>query len=84
MLLPAFQSGLFLALWVVAFIPYGWTTFACGAALLAAMQIAVIDGVQLLAAHASMAPLVRDVRAWTLVGPALIIATVVHVASPRR
>jgi len=84
MALPAFQSALFLALWVVAFVPYGWTTFACGAALLAAMQIAVINGVQFLAAHAGVAPLVRDVRAWALVGPALIIAAVVHVASRRR
>ncbi|MEP7309482.1 MAG: hypothetical protein ABJA98_28590 [Acidobacteriota bacterium] len=84
MFLPAFQAGLFLALWVVAFVPYGWTTFACGAALLAAMQVAVINGVQFLASHAGLVPLVRDVRAWALVGPALIIATVVHVASPRR
>ncbi len=84
MFLPAFQFGLFLALWVAAFVPNGWTRFLCGASLLAAIQIAVAGGVQLLASHAGVTPLVRDVRAWALLGPALIIATVVNVASPRR
>jgi exosortase/archaeosortase family protein len=84
MFLPAFQSGLFLALWVAAFVPHGWIRFLFGASLLAAMQIVVAGGVQFLASHAGIAPLVRDVRAWALVGPALIIATVIHVASPRR
>lgn len=82
--LPAFQFGLFLALWVAAFVPSGWTRFLCGASLLAAIQIAVAGGVQLLAVHAGIAPLVRDVRAWALLGPALIIVTVVNVAPPRR
>jgi len=84
MFLPAFQFGLFLALWTAAFVPSGWTRFLCGASLLAAIQIAVAGGVQLLAVHAGIAPLVRDIRAWALLGPALIIATVVNVASPRR
>jgi exosortase/archaeosortase family protein len=82
--LPAFQFGLFLALWVAAFVPSGWTRFLCGSSLLAAMQMAVAGGVQLLASHAGIAPLVRDVRAWALLGPVLIIATVVNVAPPRR
>ena len=84
MFLPAFQFGLFLALWVAAFVPSGWTRFLWGASLLAAIQIAVFGGVQLLASHAGIAPLVRDIRAWALLGPALVIATVVNVASPRR
>jgi exosortase/archaeosortase family protein len=84
MFLPAFQFGLFLALWVAAFIPSGWTRFLCGAALLAAIQIAVDGGVQLLAVHAGIAPLVRDIRGWALLGPALIIVMVVNVASTRR
>jgi len=82
--LPAFQFGLFLALWVAAFLPSGWTRFLCGASLLAATQIAVAAGVQLLAVHAGIAPLVRDVRAWALVGPALVIAAVVSVRPPRQ
>jgi hypothetical protein len=83
MFLPAFQVGLFLACWIAAFVANGWTRFLCGAALLAAVQIAVAGGVQLLASHAGIAPLVRDIRAWALLGPALIIAAVVNVA-PRR
>jgi exosortase/archaeosortase family protein len=82
--LPAFQFGLFLALWVAAFAPSGWTRFLCGAALMAAVQIAVSAGLAFLAAHAGIAPLVRDVRAWAIVGPALVIAAVVNVAPARR
>jgi exosortase/archaeosortase family protein len=84
MFLPAFQFGLFLALWVAAFVPRGWTRFLCGASLLAAIQIAVSGGVQWLFVHAGVAPLVRDIRAWALLGPALIIAMVVNVAPSRR
>jgi exosortase/archaeosortase family protein len=84
MFLPAFQFGLFIALWIAAFVPAGWARFLCGASLLAALQIAVAGGVQLLAVHAGLAPLVRDIRAWALLGPALVIAAVVNVASPRR
>ena len=84
MFLPAFQFGLFLALWVAAFVPSGWTRFLCGASLLAALQIAVSSGVQLLFVHAGIAPLIRDIRAWALLGPALIIAAVINVAPPRR
>jgi hypothetical protein len=84
MFLPAFQFGLFLALWVAAFVPSGWTRFLCGASLLSATQIAVVSGVQLLAVHAGITPLVRDIRAWALLGPALIIAAVVNVGRARR
>jgi exosortase/archaeosortase family protein len=82
--LPAFQFALFLALWVAAFVPSGWTRFLCGASLLAAIQIAVAAGVQLLVAHAGVVPLVRDVRAWALAGPILIIAAVINLAPARR
>jgi exosortase/archaeosortase family protein len=84
MFLPAFQAGLFLALWLAAFVPTGWTRFVVGASLLAVVQIAVAGGVDLVALHAGFVPLVRDVRAWALVGPALIIAAVVNVAPSRR
>ena len=82
--LPAFQFSLFLALWVAAFVPSGWTRFLCGASLLVAIQIVVSGGVRLLVVHAGIAPLVRDVRAWALVGPVLVIAAVVDVAPARR
>jgi exosortase/archaeosortase family protein len=84
MFLPAFQFGLFLALWVAAFMASGWTRFLCGASLLVAIQIAVSGGLQLLFVHAGVAPLVRDIRAWALLGPALIIAMVINVAPSRR
>ena len=82
--LPEFQFALFLALWVAAFVPSGWRRFACGVALLAAIQIAVSGGVQLLFTHAGVAPLVRDIRAWALLGPALVVAAVVTLAPARR
>jgi exosortase/archaeosortase family protein len=84
MFLPAFQLGLFLALWVAAFLPSGWTRLLCGASLLAVTQIAVFDGVHWLALHAGMVPFVRDIRAWALLGPTLIIAAVVNLGPARR
>ena len=81
--LPAFQSGLFMALWIAAFHDRGWRRFLGGAAALAALQIAVGTAVPFLSVHAGIAPLVRDVRAWAIVAPALIIATVVNLAPPR-
>ena len=81
---PAFQVGLYLALWIAAFVPSGGTRFLCGAALLAAAQIAVHGGVQFVFVHAGVAPLVRDIRAWALLGPALVIAAVVNRATPSR
>jgi hypothetical protein len=82
--LPEFQFGLFLALWVAAFLSSGWLRFVCGASLLAASQIVISGSVQFLFAHAGIAPLVRDIRAWALLGPALIIAAVVNIAPARR
>jgi exosortase/archaeosortase family protein len=82
--LPAFQCGLFLALWTAAFASSGWMRFTCAASLLAAIQIAVSAGAQLAVARIGMAPLVRDVRAWALVGPVLVIAMVVNIAPARR
>jgi exosortase/archaeosortase family protein len=82
--LPAFQSGLFVALWIAAFSDSGWRRFLGGAVALAALQTAVGAGVQFLSVHGGIAPLVRDVRVWAIVAPALIIATVVHIAPTRR
>jgi hypothetical protein len=56
----------------------------CGASVLVAIQIAVSAGAQLLFEHAGVAPPVWDIRAWALIGPALVIAGVVHAAPPRR
>ena len=84
MFLPAFQAGLFLALWIAAFTASGWRRLLCGAACMVVVQIAVAGGVPWVASHAGLVPLVRDVRAWALLGPALIIAAVVNIAAPHR
>jgi exosortase/archaeosortase family protein len=82
--LPAFQAGLFVALWVVAFIPSGIARFLGGACLLAVSQVVILAGLQLVAQHTGAAPLVRDIRAWALLGPVLVLAAVVNRAPPRH
>ena len=75
--LPAFQVGLYLALWVAAFLAARWPRFMTGLGLLALTQVA-----GLLALHAltvaGFAAQVRDVRAWAVAGPVVIFATVVN------
>ncbi len=82
--LPAFQVGLYLALWVAAFVAVGWTRFLAGLAILALTQTAGLFALQALANHSGLTAHVRDVRGWAVVGPVLIFAAVVHVARPRR
>lgn len=82
--LPAFQVGLYLALWVAAFAAVGWRRLLAGLALLATTQIAVLLALHALAAHAGLAPHVRDIRAWAVVGPLLVIAAVANASRLRR
>jgi exosortase/archaeosortase family protein len=82
--LPAFQVGLYLALWVATFVAAGWTRFLAGLAILALTQTAGLLALQALASHSGLTAHVRDVRGWAVVGPVLIFAAVVHVARPRR
>ena len=82
--LPAFQVGLYLALWVAAFVAVGWTRFLAGLAILALTQTAGLLALQALAGHSGLTAHVRDVRGWAVAGPVLIFAAVVHVARPRR
>jgi hypothetical protein len=53
------------------------------ASLLAAIQLAMNAGAHLIA-HVGVSPLVRDVRAWALIGPVLVILVVVNIAPARR
>jgi exosortase/archaeosortase family protein len=78
MFLPAFQVGLFLALWIAALFPRGWVPLLGGVSLLAAMQVILFEGVRALAVHGGLAPLVPGVRAWALLGPVLVRAAVAH------
>ena len=82
--LPAFQVGLYLALWVAAFIAVGWRRFLAGLAVLGLTQTAGLLALHALASHAGLTAHVRDVRGWAVAGPVLIFAAVVNVARPRR
>ena len=83
-LLPAFQVGLYLALWVAAFIAVGWTRFLAGLALLGLTQTAGLVMLQILATHSGLTAHVRDVRGWAIAGPVLIFVAVVNLARAPR
>jgi exosortase/archaeosortase family protein len=85
-LLPAFQVGLYLALWVAAFgaSVANWGRFLIGLAVLGLTQTAGLLALQALASHAGLTAQVRDVRGWAVAGPVLIFAAVVNVARARR
>ena len=83
-LLPAFQVGLYLALWVAAYVAVGWKRFFAGLAVLGLTQTTGLLALQALASHLGVTAQVRDVRGWAVAGPLLIVATVVNVARPRR
>ena len=83
-LLPAFQVGLYLALWVAAFVAAGWTRFLAGLALLGLTQTAGLVVLHALATHAGVTAHVRDIRALAIAGPVLIFAAVINLARARR
>jgi hypothetical protein len=83
-LLPAFQVGLYLALWVAAFGAAKWRRFLAGFAVLGITQTAGLLALHTLASHAGWTAHVRDVRGWAVAAPVLIFAAVVNVASARR
>jgi len=82
--LPSFQAGLYLALWVAAFVAGGWRRFLVGLAALGLTQTAGLFLLHALAADPGLAAHVRDVRGWAVAGPVLIFAAVVNRASSRR
>lgn len=81
--LPAFQVGLYLALWIAAFVAVGWRRFLGGLAVLGLTQTAGLLTLLALASH-DLTMHVRDVRGWAVAAPVLIVATVVNVARARR
>ena len=83
-LLPAFQIGLYLALWVAAFAAVGWRRFLGGLAVLQFTQTAGLLALHALAGHSGLTAHVRDVRGWAVAGPLLIVAVVVNGARTRR
>jgi exosortase/archaeosortase family protein len=82
--LPAFQVGLYLALWVAATAGIGWGRFLAGLALLGVTQVAGLFTLHALAGHSGFTAHVRDVRGWAVVGPVLIFAAVINLARTRR
>ena len=83
-LLPAFQVGLYVALSVAAFVVLNWRPFVTGLALLGLSQIAVFAALHFVVRHAGLTPEVRDIRAWTLAGPLLVVMAMVTYERPRR
>jgi hypothetical protein len=83
-LLPTFQVGLYLALWVAAFAAVGWTRFLAGLAILGLTQVAGLLALHVLASYSDLTAHVRDVRGWAIAGPVLIFVAVVNGAKPRR
>jgi exosortase/archaeosortase family protein len=83
-LLPAFQIGLYLALWIAAFGAVGWWRFLAGLAVLGVTQTASWLALHALASHAGLTADVRDVRGWAVAGPVLVFAAAVNLARPRH
>jgi hypothetical protein len=83
-LLPAFQVGLYVALWIAGFVAAGWRRFIAGLAMLAVTQAAAMAGLLALTTYAGISASVRDVRAWAIVAPILIVATVINLGRARR
>ena len=83
-LLPTFQIGLYLALWVAAFVAVGWSRFLAGLAVLGLTQTVCLLALHALASYSDLTAHVRDVRGWAIAGPVLIFAAVVNGAKPRR
>ncbi|HZR23557.1 MAG TPA: hypothetical protein VFA59_08230 [Vicinamibacterales bacterium] len=82
--LPAFQIGLYLALWVAAFVGVGWTRFAAGLAALELTQIGGLLAVRAISMHGGMFAHVRDVRGWAVAVPLAIVVGLAHRVPARR
>ena len=83
-LLPAFQAGLYFGLSVAAFVTIPWRPVTTGLAVLLLLQVATFAALNSLALHFSFTPQVRDVRAWAVLVPLLLVLGLVSYARPRR
>lgn len=82
--LPVFQVGLYLALSVAAFAAFNWRPFATGLALLGLSQVILFAALHVVMRHAGLVPHVRDLRAWAVAAPLLLVAAMVADDRPRR
>lgn len=83
-LLPGYQLGLYIGLWVAACMGLGWTRFAGGLALLGLTQMTGLAALQVLSGYSGFAPHVRDLRAWAIVAPLVIVGAMVNYGWSRR
>ncbi|MEO7271064.1 MAG: hypothetical protein ABIX28_23485 [Vicinamibacterales bacterium] len=80
--LPAFQVGLYLALWVAAPVGVSRRWAAAGLVLLASSHVAGLLALPALATHAGWIS-IAEVRGWAIVGPVIIAAVVArHAPAP--
>ena len=82
--LPAFQMGLYLAVWVAAFTAVGWKRFLIGFAVLELTQMAGLLVLHALATQSGFSVHVPEVRGWAVAGPLLVVAAMVNLAHARR
>lgn len=75
-LLPAFQVGLYLALWIAGFLAVAWTRVLAGIAALGLTQAAGLLMLQAVGIHAGWTLYVPGVRGWAVAAPVLILAAV--------
>jgi exosortase/archaeosortase family protein len=81
--LPVFQAAFYLALTTAMFSYSNWKLLLAGLAVLTVTQVMGIFVIQAITESGSSLA-VRDVRAWAVVAPVLIVAVISHVAQPRR
>ncbi len=73
-LLPAFQVGLYLAIWAAARVAFGWRRLVGGLALLGLSQLATLAILPLLAGCVGTSIVVQGVRGWAVAAPLLVVA----------
>jgi exosortase/archaeosortase family protein len=81
--LPAFQLGFFVALVVATFAVLRWRSLVAGFALLGLAQIVTFAALHAVVRYAGVVPHVRDVRAWALAAPLLVVVAMVTYDRPR-
>jgi exosortase/archaeosortase family protein len=82
-MLAPFQVGLFIALCAAVLRPWRWRPILGGFALIGASHVVLFAGLRFLAEH-DLTPHVRDIRAWAVVFPPIVIAAVMSHGQPRR
>ncbi|MEO5895769.1 MAG: hypothetical protein ABIS06_08730 [Vicinamibacterales bacterium] len=77
-LLPGFQVGFYIALVIAGLGAWQWRLWLTGLAILAASHVLLFALLDRLAELHGFVPHTRDVRAWTLAGPLLLLIAVVR------